>query len=99
MLSEINFVIFNRLGYDIAEGDLKTDEKLRDHLPINYVYNHEYKSILGMVSSTEVRSRIRSAKQTQDDESNISTNKYLNVAGLITKDTLNYIKENNLYWF
>eukprot|EP00347_Sterkiella_histriomuscorum_P005472 403356485 len=100
LLSEINFVIFNRSGFDIENGDLKTDEKLKDHLPTNYIYNHQYKSILGMVSSTEVRNRIKKVRedmQNNQDQVDDLQQEFLNVAGLVTKGTLDYIKQNNLY--
>ncbi|CDW84809.1 nicotinate-nucleotide adenylyltransferase [Stylonychia lemnae] len=92
LLQEIDFVIFNRIGYEIMN-----DQDKKHLLPKNYEYQENYQSLLGMISSTEVRNRIKNTKQ-EISEGNQSDNlQFHDVAGLITKGTLDYIKRNSLY--
>ena len=52
--SEINFVIYNRVGYEIN----LENKAFADNFPEKYIYNPVAKNLFGEISSTEVRNRI-----------------------------------------
>ena len=56
MINEIKFLIYNRQGYDIDSLKESPD------MPKNYSYKEINKSIFGMISSTEIRRRIKDVK-------------------------------------
>ena len=89
LVTEVNFVLYNRVGYDIEKLLSSPD------MPKNYIYAKDSKSIFGEVSSTEVRRRIAEART--DSSASDFVKHYFNVSGLVTKGVIDYIRENSLY--
>ena len=107
MIDEINYIVFERKGF---ESNLDGDYQM----PKNMEILKSNQNLIGMISSTEVRRRIQSAKaeaQAQinseedmnEEETIKSTNAvqsasyFYQIGGLVTKSTIEYIRENNLY--
>ena len=87
LISDVNFIVYNRVGYDIDQMmGLPT-------MPKRYLYAPGAKSIFGEVSSTEVRKRIAEARADPGD----SGKNHFNIAGLVTKSVIDYIRANTLY--
>jgi len=87
LLHEINFILYNRKGYEIETLNLEPEL-----MPKKYVYRAEAKDYFGMISSTEVRRRIEEARKLELDDS-----KFMNIIGMVTKGVAQYIIENRLY--
>ncbi len=62
LVKDINFVVFNRVGYDINQY-LNTPD-----MPLKYLCSSESKYIFGEISSTEVRNRIHIARASDSGE-------------------------------
>ena len=93
MISDVDFIIFNRLGY----------ENVFDGSPKDYPMPHNYKlidsqhSLIGMICSTEVRKRIAESRLSHKNEKVTAANLFLKIGGLVSKTTIEYINENSLY--
>ena len=60
MVTDVNFIIFDRKGYEqILDASIPKNYPM----PTNYVAIKADENLIGMISSTEVRKRIREAKQ------------------------------------
>lgn len=91
LLNEVDFVVYNRQGYDLEP--LKSSNTFT--MPTNYTHSPASDQLFGMVSSTEVRRRVREARA-QEDKS-VAVEMGLGVAGMVTKGVIEYIKEHALY--
>ena len=93
MISDVNFIIFNRAGY----------EHIFDSSPKDYPMPHTYKlidcdrNLLGMISSTEVRKRISETRLAHKNKKFTAANLFLKIGGLVSKTTIEYINEKNIY--
>ena len=87
LVSDVNFVLYNRVGYDI-------DQMMGlPSMPKRYLYAPGAKGDFGEVSSTEVRRRIAEAKADPDEAGKT----HLNIGGLVTKSVIDYIRTHSLY--
>ena len=86
LVDEVNFVIYNRVGYDI--------QWYLDSLsmPKKYKYKKDAKVVYGDISATEVRNRVASSKKYSNGD-----NSLFDLVGLVTKGIIDYIITNRLY--
>ncbi len=88
LVSEINFVLYNRLNGDDSVNLEKNP--VIEGMPKKYLYLPGARNVFGEISSTEVRRRIAEAKE---NGGSIETN----IAGMVPKTVVEYIISNNLY--
>lgn len=121
LINEINFIIFERKGYE-KNLDPEYAREQGYPLPKNYVTLKSSQNLIGMISSTEVRRRIKEARealaqaqergsskeeakedmdqikqQIQHDQAILSARYFYQIGGLVTKSTIEFIRERNLY--
>ena len=88
MLLDINYIIYNRMGYEhIFDGSQK------HLLPEKYELIDTDKNLIGMISSTEIRKRIKESRAEKTDDE-CSASYYFKIGGLVSKSTIEYIQDN-----
>ncbi len=60
LVTEINFIIYNRLNGDPS---INLDLNIPKGMPVNYLYNPGARNFFGEISSTEVRRRIQESRE------------------------------------
>ena len=118
LIDEIRFIVFERKGFEhILDESIPKSYQMPKH----YVALRAGQNLVGMISSTEVRRRIREAKLTyahlhtkqvsdgpssagvqsgseeEGQEPGLSATYFYEIGGLVTKNTIEYIRENKLY--
>jgi len=120
LIDEVNFIVFERKGYEsVLDETVEKDYQLPKCMEVLKANQN----LIGMISSTEVRKRIKAAKieaeaqilnQEEDEEeskcdqikeqkikstSAVKSSRYFyQIGGLVTKSTIEYIRDKNLYW-
>ena len=89
LVSDINFIIYNRLNGDPS---INLELTTPSGMPKKFLYKSGARNFFGEISSTEVRRRIDESRVNQEPKE-----KQMNIPSMVTKSVIDFIFEKNLY--
>ena len=112
-MDEIKFIIFQRKGHEIDLSDPKIKEEFlpknfeeisNDQNIIGMISSSEVRKRITLLRNTDEReiekenNDIMDVQKEKQDYAISQSKEYSGIVGLVTKSTVQYIKDNKLYW-